>query len=353
MIGQRLQRARATRGMSLRALGRAAGVSHAAIRKYERNETMPSSQVLLRLADALAVPVDSLLRPPAFELTEAVFHFRDEHRLPPRVRHRLLIDVQAWWARYEEAATIYGEMGGVGGGGLPDPYRVESWEDVERAAEALRAEWELGTAPVANLVSALEDRGIRVHLVRGHDGFNALSFHVPGREPAMVVTRDAPGDRQRFSLAHEIGHLWLDVISDAGIPVEAACHRFAAAFLAPRPAVTRELGERRTAIALQELAWLKARYGMSMQAWIRRCRELGIVEPQWADNTLRDFAACGWDRREPGSQVPVEEPSRLRRMALAAYEEGRITASRAAELLGIPLWEFEQALGGTELQGRE
>ena len=63
MIGKRLKSARAAAGLSLRALAEAMDrkVSPQAIGKYERDEDMPRSGVLIALARALDVEVDYLL----------------------------------------------------------------------------------------------------------------------------------------------------------------------------------------------------------------------------------------------------------------------------------------------------
>ena len=63
MIGHRLRISRSAAGLSLRQLqvpGSSHRVSAQAISKYERNESMPSSGVLIALADALDVSVDYL-----------------------------------------------------------------------------------------------------------------------------------------------------------------------------------------------------------------------------------------------------------------------------------------------------
>ena len=71
MIGNRLKRAREALGLSLRELDAAIGsqVSAQAIGKYERDEMMPSSTVLLVLAKALAVSPEYLLSQREIELS--------------------------------------------------------------------------------------------------------------------------------------------------------------------------------------------------------------------------------------------------------------------------------------------
>lgn len=55
-----LRAARMARGLSLRTLGAAVGVSHQAIKKYEEGHDTPGARVLVNLARALGVPLDCL-----------------------------------------------------------------------------------------------------------------------------------------------------------------------------------------------------------------------------------------------------------------------------------------------------
>lgn len=73
----------------------------------------------------------------------------------------------------------------------------------------------------------------------------------------IVVGMGWPGDRQRFTLAHELGHLILKDRLAPQLDKERAANRFAGAFLVPRREVLKELGERRTWLEPGELCALK------------------------------------------------------------------------------------------------
>ena len=180
----------------------------------------------------------------------------------------------------------------------------------------------------------LEDR-ITVQ-VSGDDRFDA-----PVRlddDARLWQSRTASPDRLRFSLAHELGHLMLDV--GESLDAEKAANRFAGAFLVPRSAVIRELGSRRDALDRQELHLLKHKYGLSMQAWVFRARDLGIVDAATATRYFRWFRQNGLHLQEPGDALPPETPQRLTRLVLRAVAEDVISHGRAAELLGMPWANF-------------
>lgn len=333
-IGERIKIARRTAELSQRDLAKAAGVSAMAISKYERGLDIPSSDVLLRLAQALDVKTEYFLRPVTVTLTAP--SFRRRASLPRKKEYAILGQIQEWLERYLDVESLFGESPHFD---LPADLerRVVSLEQVEQVALDLRRAWDLGLAPIESLVEVLEDRGIKVGLVEGHEDFDALTLWVEGEGPVIVVKRDLPGDRQRLNLTHELGHLILEGADD-----EKAAYRFAGAFLVPESAARFELGPRRRVLDLYELHLLKHKYGLSMQAWVYRAKDLGILSESSATRLFRQFRQKGWHRREPGDQISPEEPKRMKRLVLRALAEDVISESRAAELLGMSLRQFWQ-----------
>lgn len=218
---------------------------------------------------------------------------------------------------------------------------VASPDDVEAAAARVRELWGLGSGPIHSVAEALEDHGVPVMLIEAPSAIDALAV-VGDDGCAAVVAGRQPGDRQRFSLAHELAHLLLAPAQ--GLDEEDAAHRFAAAFLVPAEAARRELGVRRHALSIDELRGLKRKYGFSMQAWIRRARELGIVPRRAAQALLADMRLWGWEAAEPDEGVELEVPGRLERLVLRALAEGNLTESRAAELLAAPVGSLREHL---------
>ena len=90
MLGDRLHQARKACGLSLRALSERVGVTAMMLSKYERDESVPSSDVLIDLSDALGVRVEYFFRTADVTL-ERVQH-RNKHRwkLPKRAEEEVL-----------------------------------------------------------------------------------------------------------------------------------------------------------------------------------------------------------------------------------------------------------------------
>lgn len=275
MIGERIKQARFLRRMSQRDLAAKIGVSATAISKYEKGLITPSSRVLLKLARVLDVRVEFFLRPALVKTIEPAF--RKRRAFSRKDEKALLAHIRDWIERYLEVELIlYGKPKVFEyPAGFPRP--VHTWDQVEQAALDLREAWEIGIDPIENMVQLLEDKGIRVGLVEARGDFDACTFlaDVDGNVPVIVVRKGVLGDRMRFNLAHELGHLLLEPVN--GLNPELAAYRFAGAFLVPEPAARFELGVRRHTLDIYELHLLKHKYGLSMQAWIYRAKDLGII----------------------------------------------------------------------------
>lgn len=342
MIGARIQQARQALGFSLRDLAERAEISAMAISKYERDEITPSSDVLLRLARALGVRSEYFFRQQVADLADV--NFRKHQDLPERDRTRALADVRDQLERWLELEQF-----------IPTPWskpfeppkslpnRIKNETEIERAAELLRDAWGLGRNPIPRLVDALESNGIKVfgtsHVRDGK--FNGLSARVEGK-PLIIVGKNWPGDRQRFTLAHELGHLVLANRLAKQLDEEKACDRFAAAFLVPEERVRAALGERRTRLEPKELALLKEEWGFSMFAWAMRARDLKILPQARLSKLWALFKEEGWQVREPGAQYQAEETRLFDQLVFRAIAEDLIGESKAAELLGISVSQLRR-----------
>jgi Zn-dependent peptidase ImmA (M78 family) len=137
-----------------------------------------------------------------------------------------------------------------------------------------------------------------------------------GSTPVIVVAATAAGDRRRFSVAHELGHLVLHHTPE-GAPhaLEQQADAFAEAFLLPEGAMRAALVP---PITLTTLADLKARWGVSLQALIRRAHTLDLIMPSQYHSLSAQLGARGWRTREPVA-LPVERPRALRQLAELLY----------------------------------
>ena len=350
MIGKRLKQARNALGLSLRGLEAAiqSQVSAQAIGKYERDEMMPSSTVLLALAKALNVTPDYLLSTREIEL--AGVEFRKDPQAGAKEERAVQAIVLDKVERYLEIEELL--PGGDQGWSAPirSEFTINSIEDVERAAETLRVIWNLGLDPIPLMAELLEERGIKViALDLPEEVSGSKAFVRRDRQddvPIVVVNQKNNGERQRFTLAHELAHLVLRFPSMSNLDQEKAANQFAGAFLMAKEMMYNLLGTNRTSISLGELAELKKIFKVSIAALVVRCGQLGVLTKAAYSRLWGKIKELGWNSStsdEPGKFDP-EVPQRMERLCLRAVAEGLISESKAAELLQISVRKLDHLL---------
>lgn len=188
--------------------------------------------------------------------------------------------------------------------------------EIERFAEDVRSAAHLSDSQViGNAIRTAERLGCVVlpmdsELGR-HLGLSLRIDNVPviRASRSSLSTDDViPGDRQRFTVAHELGHLVLHAGLGAPLsPAEATqreneAHRFASSFLAPGDAVISDLGRLGGRVTLSALSRLKEKWGFSIKAFVKRFRQLGIIDDAHARSLYKQISARRWNKQEP---VPV------------------------------------------------
>ncbi len=334
MIHQRLRQLRLARGMTLAELAAATDhlVTRQAISKYERGQAQPSPMVVQRLAQALGIrPTDLFNRHhPQIELIA----YRKRASLSKRLQEQIAAMAQEALRDRLYLQELIGEPARLE---LPlFAYTIGDLAAAEAAAADLRARWDLGSAPIADLTDTLEDHGLHVIALAADDGFDgvaAIARNERGEAVAAAVIgrRSSDGARWRLSLAHELAHLMVQ--PQPGLDEEQAAFRFAAAFLAPANELRAHIGARRHQIHLAELILLKHHFGMSMQALLYRMHTLEIISQRLYRSLMIELSERGWRKTEP-EPLPVEEPLWLRRATLRALAEELIDQSEARRLLG-------------------
>lgn len=336
MLSERLNQARQAHGLSLRALAEKVGVSAMMLSKYERAESVPSSDVLLALSDALGVRTEYFFRTSTIDLYRVEHRNKHRWKLPKQAETKVLADVRDQLERWAELDKVIPAPWSVPFS-LPKslPSMVNSLDAVEDIAMAVREHWNLGFNPITDLIDVLETRGIKVFTTRFDDSrFEGMSAR-SGDHHVVVVGRQWPGDRQRFTLAHELGHLVLDERLVDGVDKEKAADRFAGAFLVPEPSVKEALGERRRSLEMYELYLLKQEFGLSIGGWSYRALNVGVISKTTHKEFWRHLVHEGWNKTEPGDPCPSEKPRLFEQTVYRALGEDLISESKAAALLSI------------------
>jgi Zn-dependent peptidase ImmA (M78 family)/DNA-binding XRE family transcriptional regulator len=342
-FAERLKSARVMAGLSLQDLAAKLEnrVTRQALHKYEKGDFMPDSEMLGHLCEALNVRPDYFFRKTVVELGEIAF--RKRQKFPVKDRQSLEEKAKDVLSRYLELEEILHLPVN-----FPSDYKhapIESNEDVEKVAIALREEWSLGNDPIFNLIELLEDNRIKVIEIESSDSFDGLSAWANDRQVPVIVLNSSKIkslDRKRFTALHELGHLILNIEHHAEKQKEKYCNYFAAAMLLPEDTLVKEVGRNRSKILLQELGAIKKQYGISIQAIAYRMKDLKIISESYFKQFMFFIAQSGFKIEEPYEYQGQEQSRRFNQLLFRALGEELISMSKAASLSNQKLAEFRE-----------
>jgi len=340
MVGKRIAQARKSASLSLRSLAEKVGVSQTTISKYEKEQSTPDSTMLIALAKALGVKVAYFFKVNTnIELTNLEYRKRKvSQKELESIKSKVINFVERRFeleSLYPKAESIKFEVPN----GLPK--YIQFQYNIDEVALKLREIWNLGEDPIADLSEILESKGIKVFMIdeSAKNNFDGLAGLANG-EQIITISKDWTGDRQRFTLAHELGHLILEGRLDSNIDEERASDRFAGAFLLPEKALKEKLGEKRKSLEIAELAMIKAEFGVSMQVVFIRANQVKIISYEYSNSLWKLFKKEGWDIKEPSEPYPKEKVQRFKQLVLRAVSEECISESKGAELLDMSVKKF-------------
>jgi len=323
LLPYRLREARMAKRMTQTHLGDIVGVTRQAVSAYEAGNKRPDVGTFRRLVDALE-------QPPSFFTTDNLTVFGEQkpqffRRCGPellrknvacKILGRWLVQTTKYYDSYVNFPPVH-----VLEATPTDQTESYSSEEIESIAEACRKRWGLGIGPITNVLALLEGNGIVVSRYEiDNEDIDAFSFW-NGDRPFIIMASDKKSAaRRRFDLAHELGHLvlhrWVEA-EELNVPkilerIETEAHLFAGAFLLPQQSFPNEVYTSR----LDAFIELKQRWVVSIQAMIKRCLTLEIVDDETFINLRKQLSYRKWLKNEPlddPETLPLEEPRLLKR----------------------------------------
>lgn len=173
---------------------------------------------------------------------------------------------------------------------------VDESNSPEKIANKIRDYFGIKNTAVINISEILEDNGCIIYHDR-FDNINGLTFYLQDR-PIIYINDDYPVDRIRFTLSHELGHI---VMHYKGIPTkekEMEANSFASEFLMPSKLISKDF-DNIDLNDLEEYANLKLKWKVSMQAIIRKAKDLGRLSENQYKNLQIKISRYGYRKQEP------------------------------------------------------
>lgn len=341
MNGERVLQAREIRRLTQAELAEKVGVSQPIIARVEQGLLAVSEAVLERIAIQTGFPIDFFEKGPPvqFPVGSLLYRKNSTLRSPDKAWLRQVAEIA-----YEIHAALSQRVKR-----MPTSFPKLDDEDTVSVARLLRSA--LGYAPstpIRNLIYRLETSGVICIAVPGShiEGFDAFSMWIE-RRPVLVLNAERPPDRVRWTAAHEAIHLVMHHSLRGSVAVaEREASQAGSELLMPSEAMLAEIVP---PVTLSNLAELKQRWGVSIQALVRRAHELGIIaEHQYKYLNIK-IRELGWRKEEPGSaNLAIEKPRVLRKLVEMFYGND---LRRLADDMGFPRPLVEAIVGAHATAG--
>lgn len=331
----KLRLARCAAGLTLADIGERLEVTRQYAHKLEVN-AMPSPSQLKLLSELLDVEEHFFFMPRRSSVELEQCHFRSLRSSTQTLKKTIAAQVEMFELLIDELekeiafpSVDFKTFDGA----------IDTASKIEQVAEKFRREQGLGLGPISSVTKLAEKIGVLVvDLNEADEKVDAFSLH--NKRPLIVrsTAKTSPG-RQRFDLAHELGHLVMHQGIETGCRItEDQANQFASAFLMPRASFASEFPAMRGRYlnwpALKEL---KLRWKVSFKALIYRARSLDLLTAEQAKSGFTYLNRKGFTKDEEFDDlIPMESP---------------VLVQRAIDLLDYSTWK--RVLGGSGLTSRK
>lgn len=306
--GNRLKEMRVVRKMTLEQLAQALGMTKQAVSKYEHSQSIPAPETIDKMMSILGMPFKYLCKEDiSFNAECSALFFR---AMSSTTQGNVdYADIKSRWG-YEILSAIEAPR--------TKQFSLPSIKDnlaISEKAIELRKYWGIGLLPIKNMTELLENNGVFVFVVNTTDLKTDAYSRIINGIPVIVLNKSkGTVVRWRFSLAHELGHLFLHrglsetdfVLGNKELEDEA--NLFAEYFLMPTDGFKNSV----IATKLEHFIPLKKEWGVSVAAIIYHCNRIGLIDLHRTKSLQIQMSKQGWKKKEPlDDEFEFERPKLL------------------------------------------
>jgi len=340
-VGDMLRLARQRLGLTQKLAARKLGVAQPVLSRFENSISNPDIEFLAKASRVYGVPrsffdfIDPVYGPPVsvhpMTRGKSDVTARELDMISAELNIRF-IHLRKFLEGIEFTPTNY----------IPI-LDVEQYGTPEKIASVVRAHWGVPPGPIKDLTRLVERAGVVVGWSKfGGASVSGVTFRAPGKPPVVLLNKQHPADRVRFTLAHELGHLVMHRFPTAEMEVEAT--EFASSFLIPAADIRPSFRGRR--ITLEVLASLKPEWKVAMQALLMRANSLKMLTPNQYRYLWQQISLRGWRLHEPAEldfahEIPRVLPSIIR----SHLSDLGYSVAELAQLVRIHEDEFVEMYG--------
>lgn len=331
--------AREARGLTQQQLGERLRLHKANISRLETGDTRTSEEALLALSDALGYPPGFFTQPGGAMPVNLAYRRRQQ------VPTKLISPVEAQVNIIRRHVQFITRSLRVPKPELP-LFAITEKSTPAKAATTLRQQWNVTTPVIAPLIKTIERSGIIIHSFDfGTERMDSCSILTDDKHPIIFLNSTLLGDRQRFSLAFELGHIvmhtYTPLLHNQDIHHEA--NLFAAELLMPEKEIRKDFA---SPITLPLLGELKLKWKVSMIALLYRADDLGLLTPNQKRYLIQQFNQQKIRRREPPELDSLpEKPQALRRLLAEYMQKTKLGINQLCDVLHIQASDYLEYYG--------
>lgn len=324
--------AREARGYSQAELAEISNVSRPSITRFEQGDLHLREGFIKSIASVLNF-ADSLYTVDTDPLPSSIYRKRDNVPAKLLTKVDALINVYGFGIGRLLNAIQFDKL-------IVPSFPTTSTEGPDRAAMLTRRVWNLNGEVITNLTSVLEANGfITLPVDFETDRIDSRSILIDNKYPVIFYNKKLLGDRLRFTLAYELGHIIMHSRNPlARFDDSREANAFAAEFLMPKKEITKDLD---SDITIDKLAQLKGKWLVSMHALLYRADDLKIITEEQKKEVIEKFNQLRIRRREPKElDVPIERGQLLRDLITKYRSKQRMNVKQIAEFFYMKEDEF-------------
>jgi Zn-dependent peptidase ImmA (M78 family) len=325
--------ARESRGMVHLELADKLGISKTGAWRLEQEDIKPSQEILSGLTKLLNYPETFFYQ--KGEVLPLFLSYRMRNVVAAKLISQIEANINITRLNLEQLLTSiqYKDIN------LPI-LDVKKYGSPQECAKQLRKTWKLEKGAVKNLSETLEENKILlINFDFGTERVDGRCTMALDKFPVIVTNRSLLGDRQRFTLAYELGHLVMHLHTNPEYERDLSheANLFAAELLMPENEIKKDLQD----LTLPKLGELKKKWKVSMQSLVYRANDLEIISDNNKRYLLQQFNQQNIRRREPRElDIPTEQYKLVRDLLTQYRNKQKLSLQKMASFLHLEQEDF-------------
>lgn len=337
-IGENVTLLRECFGYTQKELEKKLSLGNKQLQKIESNDVCPTFEIVRQLSDLFYVETAFFFEQFSLDLNNKIEHLAyRETKKGTRKKEKLELSFLNFLDKaLDELETWIKPVGTL----LPLIHSIEESYDLdeltvykfEEIAETIRNY--LNINKNSQLLGKLEKNGIFIVERNLQEKVDAYSIWSESNRPYIVLSKGKNSFfRRNFDLAHELSHLLLhrkvefDVLENHELKkIENEANLLASSILLPENRIKEEIALVRNRTDPREYIHLKEKYGVSIQAFVYRAFQLGILTENENKRFWININRLGYRKKEPlDTETGVLLPTKIRSIILENNKRNLVT----------------------------